>query len=85
MLDGRDPLPGRGWRNRLLDGRSVPEVIANGVTTYRSVMVKLPTPTAAVLAKFVLRSCKSRSAYVRDALRTYLIEHEDMDPDQWPT
>lgn len=85
QLDGYVPKVGKsGWRQQVLGGRKPNEVIAQDITPYRSLMVKVPTPVATRLAKYVLASGKSRSRYVRDALRTYLIEHEGMPEEDWP-
>lgn len=83
-LDGRAPLPGKGWRHRLLDGRSVAEIMARDVKQMAEVRMAMPLATRSVLSKYVIRSGLPRIRYLSNALRTYLIEHEGMDPDDWP-
>lgn len=83
-LDGYNPRQGPSWRTKVLGGRTMNDILANDVTPWRSVMVKMPARAASALARYHTRRKMSRSAYVRQALRTYLIEHEGMDPQDWP-
>lgn len=84
-LDGYNPRVGKsGWRQKVLGGRKPNEVLAQDLVHTRNVNIKIPTRVATRLAKYVLASGKSRSRYVRDALRQHLIDHEGMSPDDWP-
>ncbi len=84
-LDGYVPKLGEsGWRRRVLGGRDVATVIAQDVPEKRNICAQMSSREASLLAKYVLKSGRSRADYVRRALRAYLIEHEGMDPSEWP-
>lgn len=83
--DGMPRVIGRGWRHKLLGGRSVHQAVNESTGRKPTVQAALPVPEAMVVSHHVLTSGMKRADWIRRCVGAWLVEHDGVDPERIPS